>query len=147
MPGRLRKAWEPAAVRQPAERNTMKKANRSTPKSLHRAGELRKELTPAEAKLWAYLRRLRKDGVHFRKQHAIGPYIADFCTPSRKLTIEVDGSHHLEQEDYDSERTVFLEAKGYSLLRFWNSDVMNKIQDVMGVILEELERQGQRNGD
>ena len=57
---------------------TMQKSKRTTPKIMHRAGELRKEQTPAEAKLWAYLRTLREDGIHFRRQHAIGPYIADF---------------------------------------------------------------------
>jgi very-short-patch-repair endonuclease len=51
---------------------------RTTPPIFHRAKELRREMTPAEAKLWAYLRALREDGVHFRRQHAIGPYIADF---------------------------------------------------------------------
>ena len=116
----------------------MKKANRSTPKVMHRAGELRKELTPAEAKLWFYLRTLRKEGVHFRRQHAIDQYIVDFCSPSRKLIIEVDGSPHLDQEESDAERTAFLAAKGYHVLRFWNSAVMEKIDDVMGAILEEL---------
>jgi very-short-patch-repair endonuclease len=118
----------------------MRKPNRSTPKIMHRASELRKELTPAETKLWAYLRTLRKGGIHFRKQHAIGTYIVDFSAPSRKLIIEVDGSQHLQQEESDGERTAFFEAKGYCVLRFWNSDVMNKIEDVMGLILEELER-------
>jgi very-short-patch-repair endonuclease len=109
---------------------------RSTPKILHRAGELRKEQTPAEVKMWAYLRTLREDGIHFRRQHAVGPYIADFCAPRVKLIIELDGSQHLGQEEYDTERTAFLESKGFHVLRFWNSDVMNKINDVMGVILE-----------
>jgi very-short-patch-repair endonuclease len=120
----------------------MQKTKRSTPKMLHHAGELRKEPTPAEARLWAYLRTLRKDGVHFRRQHAIGPYITDFFSPGRKLIIEVDGSQHLDQEEYDVERTVFLEAKGYRVVRFWNSDVMNKINDVMGLVLEVLELPG-----
>ena len=111
---------------------------RSTPKILHRAGELRKEQTPAEAKLWAYLRTLREDGIHFRRQHAVGPYIADFCAPRVKLIIELDGSQHLDQEEYDTERTAFFQAKGFRVLRFWNSDVMNKINDVMGVILEAI---------
>jgi very-short-patch-repair endonuclease len=56
----------------------MKKANRSNPKIMRRAGELRHEQTPAETKLWTYLRAHRADGVHFRRQHAIGPYITDF---------------------------------------------------------------------
>lgn len=114
-------------------------SRRSTPKTMHRAGELRKDPTPAEAKLWAYLRSLRADGVRFRRQHTLGTYITDFCSPGRKLVIEVDGSQHLEQEAYDTERTAFLASKGYRLLRFWNSQVMNQIEDVMAAILEALE--------
>ena len=106
---------------------------------MHRAGELRREKIPAEAKLWAYLRAQRANGVHFRRQHAIGPYITDFCAPRQKLVIELDGSQHLDQEEYDAERTAFLESKGCRLLRFWNGDVMNNINGVMAVILEELE--------
>jgi very-short-patch-repair endonuclease len=112
--------------------------NRTTPKIFHRAKELRHEMTPAEAKLWAYLRAHRADGVGFRRQHAIGPYIPDFCAPRRKLIIEVDGSQHLDQTEYDAERTAYFEHRGYRVLRFYNSDVMNNINGVMGVILEEL---------
>jgi very-short-patch-repair endonuclease len=111
---------------------------RTTPKIFHRAKELRHEMTPAEAKLWAYLRAHRADGVGFRRQHAIGPYIPDFCAPRRKLIIEVDGSQHLDQTEYDAERTAYFEHRGYRVLRFYNSDVMNNINGVMGVILEEL---------
>jgi very-short-patch-repair endonuclease len=116
----------------------MRKAKRSTPSMLHRAWELRNEPTPAEARLWAYLRALGEENIHFRRQHAIGPYIVDFCAPSRKLIVEVDGSQHLDQEEYDAERTAFLAAKGYRLLRFWNADVMNKINEVMGVIMDAM---------
>jgi very-short-patch-repair endonuclease len=115
-------------------------SKRSTPGIMQRARELRKEPTSAEAELWTYLRTLRKDGFHFRRQHAIGPYIADFAAPRRKLIIEVDGSPHGGQEEYDSERTDFFISKGYSVLRFWNSDVMNNVNNVIRVILEELER-------
>ena len=113
---------------------------RSTPKIMQRAGELRKEPGPAEAKLWTYLRGLRENGIHFRRQHAIGPYITDFCAPGRKLVIEVDGSQHLGQEEYDEQRNAFLESKGYRVLRFWNSDVMNRIEEVMNAILAEADR-------
>ena len=105
---------------------------------LHRAWELRQELTPAETKLWPYLRRLREQGVHFRRQHAIGPYVADFCAPGQRLVIEVDGSQHVEQQDYDDERTVYLKLQGYRVLRFWNNQVMNDMQGVMRVILQAL---------
>ena len=106
---------------------------------LQRAREMRKEPGPAEAKLWAYLRLMREDGIRFRRQHAIGPYITDFCAPGKKLVIELDGSQHMEQEQYDRERTAFLESIGYSVLRFWNSDVMNRIDEVMNAISEELD--------
>ena len=92
---------------------------------MHRAGELRHELTPAEKKLWAHLCTMREDGIHFRRQHAIGPFITDFCAPRKKLVIELDGSQHLEQEKYDEERTKYLESKGYKVIRFWNNEVMN----------------------
>jgi very-short-patch-repair endonuclease len=119
---------------------TMRKSNRSTPGIMRRAAELRHEPTPAEARLWAYLRSHRFAAVHFRRQHAIGHYIVDFCSPGCKLVIEVDGSQHLDQEEYDSERTAYLATRGYRVLRFWNGDVMNRIEDVLGAILEALEK-------
>jgi len=111
---------------------------RSTPKILHRAGELRKQTTPAEKKLWAHLRLMRDQGIHFRRQHAIASFVADFCAPRKKLIIELDGSQHLEQEEYDSERTRYLELRGYRVLRFWNHDVMNNLDDVLRVIWNAL---------
>lgn len=113
---------------------------RTSPTIFHRARESRREPTPAEIKLWAYLRAHRFTDVHFRRQHAIGPYITDFCAPRKKLVIELDGSQHLDQEEYDAERTAFLESKGYRVLRFWNKDVLRDINGVIGVILEELIR-------
>jgi very-short-patch-repair endonuclease len=65
---------------------------RTTPKIFKRAKELRRELTPIEIKLWARLRAHRMQDVHFRKQHAIGNYIVDFCAPRKKLIIELDGT-------------------------------------------------------
>ena len=58
---------------------------------MHRAGELRLNLTPEEAKLWSHLRAHRLAGIGFRRQHAIGSYIVDFYAPSKKLIIELDG--------------------------------------------------------
>ena len=56
------------------------------------------------------------------------------------MIIELDGSQHLEQEEYDAERTEFLESEGYRVVRFWNGDGMNRIEEVFGVISDELER-------
>lgn len=79
--------------------------------------------------------------VHFRPQHAIGTYIVDFCAPRRKIIIELDGGQHMEQEEYDTERTEFLKSKGYKVLRFWNNDVMNNIDSVLNVIWVVLNEQ------
>ena len=116
---------------------------RSIPKILHRAGELRADPTPAEIKLWAYLRTLRGDGIRFRRQHAVGSYIIDFCAPRIKMIIEVEGSQHLDQEEYDAERTSFLESKGYRVIRFWNGDVMTDIEGVLRAIDMALEENGE----
>src|SRR5260221_647474 len=96
----------------------MPRKQRSDPKTKHQAIELRKESTPAERKLWS---RIRNDqlGVTFRRQHAIGNYIPDFCSPKANLIIELDGSQHLEQEEYDKDRTKYLESLGYKVIRFW----------------------------
>ena len=74
----------------------MPRKQRSNPKIKHQAIQLRKDPTPAERKLWS---RIRNDqlGVTFRRQHAVGNYVPDFCSPKAKLIIEMDGSQHLEQ--------------------------------------------------
>ena len=105
---------------------------------MHRAGELRKEPTPAERKLWAYLRGDKVDGVNFRRQHAIGNYIPDFVAIKKKLIIELDGSQHLHQEKYDDERTRYFMSLGYKVIRIWNNTVMKDINGVIRTIQMEL---------
>jgi very-short-patch-repair endonuclease len=102
---------------------------------------LRLNQTPAEGKLWSRLRAHRLSGVGFRRQHAIGNYITDFCAPSKLLIIELDGSQHLKQEDYDAQRTEFLISKGYRVLRFYNNDVMKNVDKVLEVILENINKE------
>jgi len=119
------------------EGGKMPRPHRSNPKTKHHAIKLRKELTSAERKLWAHLRNNRL-GVTFRRQHAIGNYIPDFCSPEARLIIELDGSQHLEQEEYDQERTEFLEEQGYKVIHFWNSDVMKDIEGVLLAIMDAL---------
>jgi very-short-patch-repair endonuclease len=113
---------------------------RTTKTGYQKAIALRKELTLAERRLWGYLRLSQGDGVRFRRQHAIGPYVVDFCAIKNKLVIELDGSQHLDQEDYDNERTEFLKSWGYQVIRFWNNDVMKNIHGVMQVIEDELKK-------
>ena len=112
---------------------------RTTPKVFGHAKQLHRNMTPAEVKLWARLRAHRLDGIHFRNQHAIGNYVVDFCAPRKKLIIELDGSQHLEQEAYDKGRTEYLESKGYTVLRFWNNDVINDIESVIRAIIQATE--------
>ena len=116
----------------------MPRPPRSNPTTMHQAGELRHELTPAERKLWAYLRNNQINGVSFRRQHAIGKYIPDFCAVQEKIIIELDGSQHIEQEAYDTERTKYLESQGYQVIRFWNNEVLNNLDGVILAITYAL---------
>lgn len=105
---------------------------------MHRAGELRREPTPAERKLWSVLRGNKLNGVSFRRQHAIGNYIVDFVSIKKKLIIELDGSQHLEQTEYDEERTAYLESQGYRVVRFWNNQIENEMDGVIRMLESEL---------
>jgi len=105
----------------------------------NRARELRRELTPAEQKLWQRLRNGQLSGAQFRKQHAVGTYIVDFFCAKSKLVIEVDGDSHAEQIEYDAERTRWLnEQKHYRVLRFTNEEVHKHIEAVLERIVAEL---------
>jgi very-short-patch-repair endonuclease len=97
-------------------------------------------MTDAERKLWWHLRSLPIENTHFRRQAPIGPYYADFACHRRRLIIEVDGSGHAEdrQSAADTERTAFLESRGYRVLRFWNNEVLQQIDGVMSVIFEAV---------
>jgi very-short-patch-repair endonuclease len=106
-----------------------------------RAVELRQNMTDAELKLWSRLRSHQLEDIHFRRQHVFGSYVVDFCAPRHKLVIEVDGGHHLEQREYDAERTIFLETKGYRVIRFWNHEVLSDLDAVMLAIFHALKRE------
>jgi very-short-patch-repair endonuclease len=102
------------------------------------ARQLRLEQTNAERKLWANLRSRAFQGVKFRRQHPVGNYTADFCCPDRKLIIELDGGHHASIAGQDLERTASLEDLGYRVLRFWNGDVLARLDSVLQQIELEL---------
>ncbi len=86
---------------------------------------LRKRMTPQEARLWAELRLLKPQGLHFRRQVPLGPYIVDFACTSRRLAVEIDGGQHAEDGHgaRDRERDAWLRSIGFEILRFWNSDI------------------------
>ena len=101
-----------------------------------RARRLRRDATPWERKLWCRLQSAQVEGVSFRRQHPIGPYILDFYAPSASLAIEIDGSQHgmpMEQR-LDRRRDVWLCNRGIVVLRFWNSDITENIEGVVETV-------------
>jgi very-short-patch-repair endonuclease len=106
--------------------------------ALDRARQLRRDATEAETRLWQHLRNRRLRNHKFRRQVWIGPFIADFLCIDAMLVVEVDGSRHAENAAYDDDRTAFLTSKGYRVIRVWNNDVMQRMDDVLAAILSAL---------
>jgi very-short-patch-repair endonuclease len=86
-----------------------------------RAKQLRRDSTDAEKTLWRLLRARQLNGVKFRRQHPIGPFIVDFVCLEHHLVIELDGGQHASDTPG---RTRFLESEGYRVLRFWNNQAL-----------------------
>jgi adenine-specific DNA-methyltransferase len=107
--------------------------------SLPRARGLRKHATDAERALWQRLRNRQLGGRKFRRQHPIGPYIVDFACIETHLIVELDGGQHLDHAAADAQRTAYLNSEGYRVLRYWNDEVLLRIDDVLGDVLRELE--------
>jgi len=103
------------------------------------AQRLRGQQTDAEQKLWMRIRDHQLKDWKFRRQHPIGGYIVDFCCLEGMLIIELDGGQHLVQEESDEERANYLNSVGFRVLRFWNDDVLTKMDDVLEEILRTLE--------
>ncbi|MDX8127138.1 endonuclease domain-containing protein [Methylomonas sp. OY6] len=82
------------------------------------ARSLRKNQTDAERVIWQQLRNRQLLGCKFRRQQVIGPFIVDFVCLEPKLVIEVDGGQHAEQQEYDQNRSHYLQRLGYRVLRF-----------------------------
>jgi very-short-patch-repair endonuclease len=105
---------------------------RYNPQLKRRARSLRANLTDAEQRLWARLRRKQILGVQFYRQKPIGYYIADFYAPAARLIVEVDGSQHadLAQAEHDKRRTVYFKEFGLRVLRFNDRQVLLEIDSV-----------------
>ena len=104
-----------------------------------KARSLRKQSTDTENALWKLLRNRQLTSYKFRRQAPIGKYIVDFLCFERKLVVELDGGQHLEQTEYDTERTRELESRGYRVIRFWNNLVLEDSDAVLQAILIALE--------
>ncbi len=98
-----------------------------------RARQLRQSMTDAERWLWFHLRNRACSGWKFRRQHPVGPYVADFACVRAGVVVEVDGGQHAGRAA-DDVRTRYLESCGFIVLRFWNDEVLLRT----GLVLEAI---------
>jgi very-short-patch-repair endonuclease len=103
-----------------------------------RAKQMRTDATEPEQRMWLALRAKRFGETKFRRQKVIRPYIADFASRDPMLVIEIDGDTHIDRAKQDAERTAYLEAQGYMVLRFTNMDVMTNIDGVLETLGQHL---------
>ena len=104
------------------------------------ARALRASGTDAEQALWRHLRSRQLNGHKFRRQHPIGPYIADSACVEARLVVELDGGQHAQADalKHDERRTQFLLAQGWHVLRFWNHDMLAEPAGVLQTIVQAL---------
>ncbi len=95
----------------------------------------------AETRLWHQLRDRRLMGHKFRRQHSIGPFIADFACIAARLVIELDGSQHASATKADARRTALLASEGWTVIRFWNALVLTDMDNVLREIITHLPEQ------
>ncbi|RWM28251.1 MAG: endonuclease domain-containing protein [Mesorhizobium sp.] len=129
---------EVARAKPETERGTPDAPSRRSPEKIARARELRSGDNQAEGTLWNELKAKRLGGYKFVRQMPIGPYFADFACRSQRLIVELDGSQHAGSS-YDRRRDEFMRSQGYSVLRFWNFDVLKNTRSVCETILAALE--------
>jgi very-short-patch-repair endonuclease len=105
---------------------------------VQQAKRLRQQMTDVETKLWYHLRAKRFDGVKFRRQHPIEGYIVDFVCLKKRVVIELDGGQHCDNAR-DVQRDAVLQAQGFTVLRFWNHEVIENIDGVLHVIAQHVD--------
>lgn len=98
------------------------------------AKRMRREPVVYERKLWALLRDRRLDGLKFRRQVVIGPYVADFVCLRHRLIVEADGPFH--DAARDAVRDAWLATQGFRVLRFQNQQIELRDREVVGIIIE-----------
>ena len=104
-----------------------------SPRMRTNAKRLRREMSEPEQRLWHRLRAHRFLGLQFRRQQPIGPYITDYYCSAHKLIIEVDGGQHNEDlaRARDEVRDRWLQSNGYTVVRYWTSDIMQRLDAVL----------------
>lgn len=107
-------------------------------KLTHYAKNLRKNSTKVESLLWSRLRARRLQGIKFRRQQPIENFIVDFVSFEKRIVIELDGGQHKMNKEKDNERDRFLANNGFTVLRFWNNDIVENLEGVLEVIQKNV---------
>jgi very-short-patch-repair endonuclease len=113
---------------------TDRKRPLATEHMIARSRELRRKMTFPERLLWGRLRDGRLAGLQFRRQHPVGPYVADYLCLSANVVIELDGRSHDGQADQDRQRQDYLERQGLRVIRFSNDSVLQNLTGVLEAI-------------
>src|SRR5258707_6434620 len=106
------------------------------PKPTEVARVLRQQDVPTGALLWKALRNRALGGFKFRRQHPVGRYVVDFACVACSLVVEVDGESHLPSKSRDARRTPVLEAAGWQVIRFWNTQIYDESETVKEAIYQ-----------
>lgn len=113
-------------------------------KNIRNARDLRASSTDTERVFWSFLRNRRFLNLKFRRQHPVDNYIADFACIEIGLVIELDGSQHAVNREYDAERERIINEAGFKVVRFWNNDVLTNTEGALerlrSICLERMER-------
>ena len=108
-----------------------KKTGQMTNRLTKLAKALRKRSTDVELLLWRKLKARQLEGIQFRRQQPIEDFIVDFVSFEKRIIIELDGGQHVRDKNVDRERDQFFEENGFTVLRFWNSEVLENLDGVL----------------
>jgi very-short-patch-repair endonuclease len=105
--------------------------------TISRARQLRRELSPPEARLWSRLRARTPNLPAFRRQHPIGPYVLDFYCAKARLAIEIDGIAHDmgDRSERDLRRNGWLEAQGIAVVRIRASELARDFDETADAVM------------
>jgi len=101
---------------------------------------LRSDVTGPETRLWSRLRARQLQGLKFRRQHGIGPYIVDFYCPEQSLVIEVDGDSHADADQIVKDQLLdrYFQSLGLRVIRYINDDIVKNLDGVLEDLAERL---------
>ena len=117
--------------------NTASKRKARQPQRRH-ARSMRRKSTDVERKFWWVVRGRRFGRYKFKRQHPIGRYIVDFACVEAKLVVELDGGQHALHTAYDEMRDKYLKARGFRVLRVWNTEFLTNKDGVLETLLWQL---------